>query len=135
VSALPLRRPVPSTPRLRLVVRRDATSTRRRRIGVGVLVATVVAVGSLLCMAALHAVLVAGQVRLDRLERELRAEESRHASLRLDVARREAPRSVVAAAETLGLGPPAAPPVYLAPSPATAEELGGSRDRGPAGGR
>jgi cell division protein FtsL len=77
----------------------------------------------LLALAAFHAALVSSQGRLDRLERQLSAQQHRYQSLRLEVARLEAPERVLSSARyQLGMVP-AGDPVFLTPSPDFVEEV------------
>lgn len=119
VADRPLRslRPVP----LRVVG--DVAPVRRRGVvGLGA-AAIAVFILSLLGMAAFHAVLVTGQVRLDELQGAVAEEQSRYSSLRLEVAKLQAPGHVVKAAQELGMVPPGAPPAYLAPTNDLADEV------------
>ncbi len=78
-------------------------------------VAAVLAGVSLLALAGAHAMLVSSQVRLDELEQQAAEAQARHQSLRLEVARLEAPDRVVSTAtERLGMVPPEAV-TYLHP--------------------
>jgi hypothetical protein len=87
--------------------------------------AVVVVVG-LLGLAALHAVLAADQVKLDKLEAEVAAERDLFAAHRLEVADLEAPQHVRRAAEELGLvSPPPGGTVYLVPSDAVIRAVDG----------
>jgi cell division protein FtsL len=102
-------------PRLEIV----APPERRRRIqprgwaAIGVVTLFVV----LLALAAFHAELVSSQGRLDRLERQVAAQQHLYQSLRLEVARLEAPERVLNSAQyQLGMVP-AGDPVFLNPSP------------------
>lgn len=101
-------RPPAPRPRLRLVdnsrMEQAARRRRARRLGVA---AAVVAVASLMALAATHATLVSNQVRLDALEQQAAEAQARHQVLRLEVATLESPARVVSvAAERLGMVPP-----------------------------
>lgn len=99
------------------VVRPKRDLARRRRV---VVVSCVfLAVAALFGLAAAQSVLVSGQVRIDDLEARLDAQQGRYASLRLEVARLEAPERIVDEAGALGLVP-AGEITYLAPSPEAA---------------
>lgn len=111
-------------PPLRLVDNRRLEIAARRRRARRLLVTSVVLAGaSLLALAGTHAVLVSNQVRLDDLEQQVADVQARHQSLRLEVARMEAPeRIVTAAVERLGMVPPDAV-TYLQPAVGTDPQL------------
>lgn len=120
-------RPQPQArPRLRVVQAPPAT-TGRRRTGRSVLaIAGVVAVACMLALAAFHAQLVSGQVRLDELERQVAEQQARYAANRLEVAELESPERIVRVAQQqLGM---VAPPgtTYLSPSGAVVDEVRGA---------
>lgn len=109
-------RPGGTRPRLRLVDNsRLERAARRRRARRLVVAAAVLAVTSLIALAATHAMLVSNQVRLDALEQEAAEAQARHQALRLEVATLEDPARVVSVAtERLGMVPPEAI-TYLEP--------------------
>lgn len=115
-------------PRLRLVDNtRLEVAVRRRRARRLLVAAAVLAVGALLALAGVNALLVSNQVRLDALEQQVVEAQARHQALRLEVATLEAPERVVSAAtERLGMVAPEtityvqpAPPPAAAPGEAT----------------
>lgn len=101
-------RPARPRPALRLVDNRNLErAARRRRARRLVVVAAVLAVASLIALAATHAMLVSNQVRLDSLEQQVADAQARHQALRLEVATLEDPARVVSVAtERLGMVPP-----------------------------
>ena len=117
-------RPVP----LRAVGDDLGPATRSQRVVSLGVAAAAVFILSLLGMAAFHAVLVSGQVRLDELQSAVAEEQSTYSSLRLEVAKLQAPGHVVKAAQELGMVPPSGPPAYLAPSEALADEVAAAND-------
>jgi cell division protein FtsL len=101
-------------PRLEIV----APPERRRRIqprgwaAIGGVTLFVI----LLALAAFHARLVSSQAHLDRLERQVAAQQHRYQALRLEVARLEAPDRVLSTAQyQLGMVP-AGDAVFINPS-------------------
>lgn len=116
-ATAPARRREPARPGLRLVDDANLQLAQRRRRGrfVAVAAATVVC-GSLFALAGAHALLVSGQVRLDRLEGQVSEEQARYQELRLQVAQLESPGRIVAEAQTrLAMVPP--PSItYLTPT-------------------
>ena len=101
-------RRAPAHPPRRVPLRLVQTSARRRR-GRGrpaLVVAVVLAVGSLLAVVGAHAYLTEGQVRLTRLQQSLQSERSTRRALQLRVAELENPASIVARAEQQGMVPP-----------------------------
>jgi cell division protein FtsL len=131
-STRPAPRPAPaaSRPAPRLHVVDEAP--RRRVRGTRLVVAAIVAVAVVLlfALAAFHAMLVAGQVNLDELRPTVAEEQARYESLRLEVARLEAPDRIVAVAqERLGMVPPEditwlPTPAGSLPPPSTGEGAG-----------
>lgn len=117
----PRRREAPGAPQSRPPLRlvdnsRLEVAVRRKRARWVMVVAAVLAGVSLLALAGAHAMLVSSQVRLDELEQQAAEAQARHQSLRLEVARLEAPDRVVSAAtERLGMVPPEAV-TYLHPA-------------------
>ena len=89
-----------------------------------VTVAGLAAAGCLFALAAFNAVLVSGQGRIDRLERQVAEAQAQYSANRLKVAELESPDRIVRVAqERLGMVPP--PDVtYLTPSEAVADEVG-----------
>lgn len=99
---------------------RRRAGARQRRMRAALVAGGVLAGVLLFAVAAFHAVLVSGQVRLDDLEAQVADAQARHASARLDVAELEAPERIVDEA-TSRLGMVTPPGVtYLAPSGAVA---------------
>lgn len=133
----PARRPAPRTtvrprperqqarPRLRVVDdTRLGIAARRRRARLIVVVAAFTAAGLLFALAASNAMLVSGQARLDRLQRDVAEAQSQYSENRLRVAQLESPDRIVEAARArLGMVPPPAV-TYLTPSEAVADEVG-----------
>lgn len=121
VTALP-QRTAPARPDLKVVreEQRRRAGVRQRRMRAALVAGGVLAGVLLFAVAAFHAVLVSGQVRLDDLEAQVADAQARYASARLDVAELEAPERIVAEA-TARLGMVTPPGVtYLAPSGAVA---------------
>ena len=92
----------------------------------------------MLGLVAFQARIAQDQLRLDRVESELREAEARFAQLRLEVARLESPDRIVAEAERLGMQRPGPDEItYLAPPAGVAAEVlaaGGPQPAaGPAG--
>lgn len=112
-------RPDVLRPRLRLVDNaRLEVAVRCRRARRLLVVAAVLAVGALLVLAGVNALLVSNQVRLDALEQQVVDAQARHQALRLEVATLEAPERVVSAAtERLGMVAPETI-TYVQPAPA-----------------
>lgn len=122
-------RPSAPRPRLRLVdnTRLEQATRRRRARRLGI-TAAVLAVTSLMALAATHAMLVSNQVRLDALEAQAAQAQGRHQALRLEVATLESPARVVSVAtERLGMVPPEVV-TYLPP---VAGDQGEPRPSGP----
>lgn len=111
-------RPVPDRraepPPLRLVEPEVPAPVRRTGLVVTVLVGALFV--ALLALAAVHTLVVQAQFRLDGLEEQLAERRDRVEELRLEVAERESPEAIVAAAEALGMVRPAER-VYLVPVP------------------
>jgi hypothetical protein len=72
------------------------------RVGIGVTVLLFVA---LFAVAASHALLIAGQGRLDRLDQQVSEEQARYEALRADVSALESPERILEEAERLGMVP------------------------------
>jgi cell division protein FtsL len=101
-------------PALRVVPRH----VRRRRAGLIAAVAVTAVFGLMLGLVAFQAKIAQDQLRIDRMEQDLRAAEDRFQQLRLQVAELQAPGRVVAEAEGLGLVRPDPDKIqYLAPPP------------------
>jgi cell division protein FtsL len=79
---------------------------RRRRAGLLTAAACTALFAVMLGLVAFQMRIAQGQGRLDRLERDIRAEELRYDRLRLEVARLQSPEQVVAAAKALGMVEP-----------------------------
>jgi len=114
------RHPPSARPHLRVVppntLSRKGRQRRARRFGAALSVIVFVAVFGVV---AAHVVLTQRQFRLESLEREASDQEAQYEQLRLEVAQLEAPERIVAAAQQLGMVPPAAV-TYLASSRASA---------------
>lgn len=95
------RRPQPARPHLRVV--RPEERTLRRLTPAGGIALTVLLFAVLAGLAGAHSLIAQGQIRLDRLDAEVRAEQARYQALRRDVATMESPERVVAAAEAQGM--------------------------------
>lgn len=131
------RRPSPpGHPPLRVVDdRRLSRGSRRRRTRLVAVVAAVLATACLFGMAAFHAMLISGQVELDRLEQRVADQQARYERHRLEVASLEAPDRIVAVAqERLGMVPPEGV-TYLSPSGVVAGGTGDEPDDPDDGGR
>lgn len=121
-------------PALKVVPRR----VRRRRAGVVLSLGVATLFALMLGLVAFQARIAQDQLRLDRVESDLREAEAHFAQLRLQVARLESPDRIVAEAERLGLQRPGPEEIsYLAPPPGVAAEVlaaGGPQPAaGPAG--
>jgi cell division protein FtsL len=118
-------RPV-SRPALKVVppntLTRRGRQRRARRFGAALSVILVVAIFGVV---AAHVALTQRQFQLEQLEREAAAAEAQYERLRLEVAQLESPDRVVAAAQALGMVPPASV-TYLASTRATPAD-GGER--------
>ncbi len=83
-------------PRLRVVDDSNLRlGARRRRVRLLGVIAIVVVVASLFGLAALHAVLIQGQVRVDTLTKQVAEEQANYQLLRRKVAELESPQRVV----------------------------------------
>lgn len=108
--------PAPDRPPLHVVPDSAPRPRRVRRARVLVAAAALAVVAVLFGVAASQAQLVNGQVRLDQLERDVAASQSRYQDLRLEVARLEAPERIVAEAQhRLGMIVPSGI-TYLSPA-------------------
>jgi cell division protein FtsL len=67
---------------------------------------TVLGFGALFGVAVSHALLIEGQLRLDRLDQQVAEEQARYERLRLDVAGLESPERILADAQEMGMVPP-----------------------------
>lgn len=121
-SPRPVVRPVPrpaparpSEPRRHLRVVRPHERTARRLTPAGGVVLTLLLFAVLAGLAGAHSLIAQGQIRLDRLDEQLRQEQTRYQELRRDVAIAESPERIVAAAEAQGMVTPS-DLVYLQPS-------------------
>jgi cell division protein FtsL len=99
----------PTRPDLRVV-------PARRPTGAIVVASLVLVFGILLATAALNTMLVSGQRDLDRIEAEIRDGEQRNQALALEVAEKESPARIVAAAEAQGMVEPDEV-IWLTPRP------------------
>ena len=109
-------------PRLRVAPRARRLRLRRRLTAVTLIVVGV-SVASLFAVATFQTVLVQGQARLDRLGRDIAAEQARYARLRAVAAGLEAPDRIVAVAQQrLGMVPPATV-AYVMPTPQEVAEV------------
>lgn len=120
----PRRDAAPRRPGLRVV----PPARRRLRTGPTVVLGGLLAFGIAFGLVVAQALLVQGQQRLDDLERRTAEATRTQQELRLQVAELESPARVVAAAEDLGMVPPAGV-TYLTPSgavtvPAPSDERG-----------
>ena len=119
----PLRRPLPTPteapPRhLRVVAPPDRSVTARRRARLVTTVLSVVACAGLFAIVGLRVLLAQGQAEVDRLEARVQQVQADQQRLRLQVAERESPGAIVAAArERLGMVP-LGPVVHLPAVPA-----------------
>ena len=105
-------------PALKVVPRR----VRRRRAGVVLSLGVVTLFVLMLGLVAFQARIAQDQLRLDRVESDLREAEAHFAQLRLQVARLESPDRIVAEAERLGLQRPGPEEIaYLAPPAGTGD--------------
>ena len=126
------RRTEPARPALRVV--RPNERTARRLTPAGGVALTVVLFAVLAGLAGAHSLIAQSQIRLDRLDAEVRTEQARYQALRRDVASMESPERVVAAAEAQGMVTPD-DLVYLQPAGAerpdeTATQASGDPDDG-----
>jgi cell division protein FtsL len=117
-AATPAPRPVPRPeprPALRLVSPPDPAAKARRRARLLTTVLAVLACAGLFAIVGLRVVLAQGQAEVDRLETRVEQVQAHHQRLRLQVAERESPAAVVAAArDRLGMVP-LGPVVHLSP--------------------
>lgn len=125
VSTVPQASPPERRPRLRIVDdARLQAGARRRRMRLVFVVAGIAAAGSLFALAGFNAMLVSGQGRLDRLERQVAEAQSAYSAARLRVAELEAPERIVQVAQQrLGMHLPD-DVHYLTPSAILADEAG-----------
>lgn len=113
------RRPPTQRPNLRVVppntLSRRGRQRRARRFG---LVLSTILVTAVFGVVGAHVALTQYQFRLENLQREAAKEETRYEKLRFQVAQLESPDRIVAAAQELGMVPPAAV-TYLASTQST----------------
>jgi cell division protein FtsL len=113
------RRPPNARPHLTVVppntLSRKGRQRRARRLGAAL---STIVFAAVFGVVAAHVLLTQRQFRLEKLEQAAAKEESRYERLRLEVAQLESPERVVAAAQQLGMVPPATI-TYLASSRAT----------------
>jgi cell division protein FtsL len=120
----PLRAPAGDRrPNLRVVGPQERTARRLTPLAGVVLTGIVFAV--LFAVAGAHTVIAQGQIRLDGLDRQVRAEQARYQDLAKDVAQMESPDRIVAAAEAQGMVTPQ-DLVYLQPDTAAHPIASGS---------
>lgn len=84
---------------------------------------TILLFTALFGVAVSHALLIEGQLRLDRLDQQVAEEQSRYERLRLDVAELESPERILADAQQMGMVPPDQV-VWLTPDQATSAGAG-----------
>ena len=107
-------------PHLRVVPPADPADRARRRARLVTTALAVLACAGLFAIIGLRVVLAQGQAEVDRLEVQTRQVQSDQQRLRLQVAERESPAAIVAAArERLGMVP-VGPMVHLPAVPAAA---------------
>ena len=123
--AMPARRPATlpqprPRPDLRVVPPPDPAVKARRRARLVTTVLAVLAWAGLFAIVGLRVLLAQGQAEVDRLEARVDQVEADHQRLRLEVAQRESPRAIVAAArDRLGMVP-MGPVVHLPAVPVPA---------------
>jgi len=108
----PPRHPAPRREHLRVVAPDERT--RRRLTPAAGVVLTAALFVVLFALAGAHSLLVQGQIRLDDLDSQLGTEQARYQQLRKDVAEKESPERIVAAAQERGMVTPE-DLVYLQP--------------------
>jgi hypothetical protein len=114
----PSRRPAPRREHLRVVAPDERT--RRRLTPAAGVVLTALLFVVLFALAGAHSLLVQGQIRLDDLDAQLTTEQARYQQLRKDVAEKESPERIVAAAHERGMVTPE-DLVYLQPPASDAD--------------
>jgi cell division protein FtsL len=115
-STQPRRAPEPTRPNLRVLPPGTLTAAgRRRRTRRFAIVMSGIVVAAVFGVVAAHVVLTQRQFRLEKLEQQASAAQQQYERLRLEVAQLESPERVVAAAQQLGMVPPATI-TYLASS-------------------
>ena len=116
-STQPRRAPDRTTrPQLRVVPPGTLTAAgRRRRTRRFAIVMSAIVVAAVFGVVAAHVVLTQRQFRLEKLEQQATTAQAQYERLRLEVAQLESPARVVAAAQQLGMVPPATI-TYLASS-------------------
>lgn len=105
-------RPVGDRPPLRLV--EPAARPRTVRVGLLSTLGLVAVFVGLFALAAMHSLVVQAQFELDRVDQSVAQRRGQIEELRVEVARRESPAAVVAAAADLGLVVPEER-IYLVP--------------------
>lgn len=107
-------------PKLRVV---PSLRTRRRRASVLGLVACTLTFGFMIGITAFQAQLALNQIEVDRVSKELRAEQLMFDHSRLEIARLQAPDVILARAKQLGMVVPTVPAKYIPPSSNTVTEV------------
>jgi cell division protein FtsL len=97
--------PEPAAERHLEVVRKRPPNRFRLTPKTGVSL-TVLLFGGLFGVAVSHALLIEGQLRLDRLDQQVSQEQARYERLRLDVAELESPERILTDAQEMGMVPP-----------------------------
>ncbi len=113
-GARPAPRPEPGArkrPELRVV---EAPVARKRFVVIGAGLAMVLLFGSLFGLAALHTMFVQGQLRMDRLDRDIAKAQATQTELRYEVADLSSPQRILDEAKRLSMVQPQ-DPVYLKP--------------------
>lgn len=83
-----------------------AAQRSRRRLRIAGITTFGLVFGSMLGLAVFHSVLVQGQLHVDQLDSQIRAEQERQSALRLQVAQLGAPQRIIVAAGEQGMVPP-----------------------------
>jgi cell division protein FtsL len=97
--------PEPAIERHLKVVRKSPPNRFRLTPKTGVSL-TALLFGGLFGVAVSHALLIEGQLRLDRLDQQVAEEQARYERLRLDVAELESPERILTDAQEMGMVPP-----------------------------
>jgi cell division protein FtsB len=111
--AVPARQPERTRPPLRLVKPGELPRLRPGRVGT---VAVVLLFGALFALAAFQTVIIRSQGHLDDLNARIQTEESRQQALELELADRQSPERITAAARSLGMIAPGEV-TFLLPTP------------------
>lgn len=130
-TAVPRRDEVAPKPRphLRVVPPNTLSATgRRRRTRRLTVVGSTILIAALFGVVFAHVLLTQRQFRLDHLEQRATAEQAKYERLRLEVAQLEAPERVVAAAQQLGMVPPATVTYLSSTRPTPTATSGGQAD-------